>query len=82
MNVFYSVGAGRVIFVLGIVNLLSVILLYSSCRSTISSSLGAWLMKHPAYKSFSRYHGYIWWVLWPSVLIHAFLAVMRLGWPA
>jgi hypothetical protein len=38
-------------------------------------------MKRSGYQRFYRYHCYIWRVFWPSVIIHATLALLFLGWP-
>ena len=38
-------------------------------------------MKYSAYKRFYKYHCYIWWVLLPSVVIHAGLALAFFGVP-
>jgi hypothetical protein len=33
------------------------------------------LMTHPWYKTFFKYHCYVWWVFWTSVIIHVTLAI-------
>lgn len=81
MNVIDPLLATRLIIVLGIVNLVSGTLIFFSCRCLPGSKLGGKLMKHPAYQRFYKYHCYIWRVFWSSVMIHAILAIMFLGWP-
>ena len=81
MNIFYSILATRLIVILGIINLVTGLLIFFSCRCLPGSKLGSNQMKHQAYKSFYKYHCYIWRVFWPSVMIHATLAVIFFGWP-
>jgi hypothetical protein len=81
MNIFDSLLATRLIVVLGIVNLVTGVLIFSSCRCLPGSKLGSKLMKHQAYQRFYKYHCYIWRVFWPSVMIHAILAIIFFGWP-
>ena len=73
--------AAPVIFILGIVNIVMGLLILLSCRCIPGLKLADGLMKYPAYKRFYRYHCYIWWVFWPSVLVHAVFAIMFFGVP-
>jgi len=34
------------------------------------------------YKSFFKWHCHIWKIFWPSVILHAVLALTVFGWPA
>jgi len=79
--VFQSVTVARLILVLGILNFLLVLLIYLSCRCVSASKMGSRLMKNPQYKRFFGRHCHLWAILWPSVVVHAFLAIMFLGWP-
>ncbi len=81
MNIFAPLLVIRLIVVLGIVNLVTGVLIFSSCRCLPGSKLGSKLMKYHAYQRFYKYHCYIWRVFWPSVMIHAILTVVFLGWP-
>jgi len=81
MDIFHSLTAARLIFILGIVNLVAGLMLFFSCRCLPGSKIGDRLMKYRPYQRFYRYHCYLWKVIWPSVVIHAFLAIMFLGWP-
>jgi hypothetical protein len=81
MDFFQSLAAGRIIFILGILNIVCAIVLFLSCRCLPGYRLAAHLMQNPRYKKFFSYHCYIWWVFWPSIVIHAFLALMLFGWP-
>jgi len=80
MELFY-VNAPRIIFILGIVNLLTGFLIFFSCRCLPGSKIGAILMQKPPYKNFYKWHCHIWKVFWPSVIVHAILALIFFGWP-
>ncbi|MFH1032636.1 MAG: hypothetical protein V1767_08770 [Chloroflexota bacterium] len=71
----------RLIFILGIINLATGILIFFSCRCLPGWKLGKSLMKNQTYQRFFKYHCYIWAVFWPSLIIHATLALIALGWP-
>ncbi len=81
MEIFHSIIVARLIFILGIVNLLAGVLIFFSCRCISSGSLLKKLMKYPAYQRFFGYHCYIWRIFWPSVFVHALLAVTFFGIP-
>ncbi|MFH1169563.1 MAG: hypothetical protein V1691_02600 [Chloroflexota bacterium] len=74
--------ATRLLFVLGIVNLSTGLLIFFSCRCLPGSRFGGNLMKHTAYQRFFKLHCHIWKIFWPSVIIHASLALAVIGWPA
>ncbi|XUW99408.1 MAG: hypothetical protein TUN42_05775 [Dehalogenimonas sp.] len=69
----------RIIFWLGILNALTGALLLFSCRCVPTMSIFKGLMLHPWYKTFFKYHCYLWWVFWSSVIIHAALALRVYG---
>jgi hypothetical protein len=78
MDIIPPQVATRLIFILGIVNLVTLFLIYTTCRcipgSRISRVTGN-LLQYGFYKSIFKYHCYLWWVIWISVIIHAFLAL-------
>ncbi len=81
MDIFQSVLAARLILILGIINLASISLIFLSCRCIPGWKLTRRLTKYRAYKRFFQYHCYIWWVFWPSVIVHAVFAVGVAGIP-
>ena len=81
MNIFQSIIASRLIFVLGIINLVTGVLIILTCRCMAGTRLTSKLMKYPAYQRFFRYHCYIWWIFWASVVIHVIFAIGLLGNP-
>jgi len=81
MEIFQSIGVAKLIFSLGIINLVAGALIFFSCRCLPGSRLTGGLMKYSAYKRLFSYHCYIWWVLLPSVVVHAILAIAFFGVP-
>ena len=81
MSIFDLLLTTRLIVVLGIINLVTGALIFFSCRCLPGSRLGNKLMKYQKYQRFYKYHCYIWRVFWPSVMIHAILALIFFGWP-
>jgi len=81
MDIFQSIIAARLIFIFGIINLVTAVLVLLSCRCIPGSKLTASLMKYKAYQRFYRYHCYVWWVFWVSVVVHAVFATAFLGVP-
>ena len=71
----------RVIFITAMINLVSIILILFSCRCINSWKLTSGLTKYHWFKRYFKWHCYIWYVLLPSVIIHASLAINMLGVP-
>ena len=80
IEIFYQV-APNIIFILGIVNLLTGFTIFFSCRCLPTSKIGKGLMQKGWYKNFYQYHCLIWKIFWPSVIIHAILAIVFFGIP-
>lgn len=80
MQIFHTV-APRVVFILGIVNLLTGLSIYFTCRCIPVGKMGKQLMQKEWYKNFYKYHCVIWKIFWPSVIIHAILAIITFGFP-
>ena len=80
MDIFQSI-APRLIFILGIINLVAGTLIFLSCRCIPGLKIGGKLMKYRAYQRFYRYHCHIWKVFWASVFVHAIFGIAYLGIP-
>jgi len=74
--------ATRIIFSLGIINLVTGLLIFFSCRCLPGLKIGKSLMRHRWYQSFFKLHCYIWWVFWASVVVHAIFAIIYIGVPS
>lgn len=81
MEFFQVAIVPKAILILGIINLVTVTLIFLSCRCIGSAKIIGKLMKYSAYQRFYKYHCYIWRVLWPSLVTHIILAIFYLGLP-
>jgi hypothetical protein len=81
MEIFQSAAVAKIIFILGIVNILTAFFIFGSCRCVSGSKINRRITKARWYKHIFNLHCHIWKVFWPSVIIHAFLAIMYFGWP-
>ncbi len=79
MDIFQTVVVGKLIFILGIINVITAILLFGSCRCVPGSMIMGKLTQYSLYRRFFSYHCYVWRIFWPSVVLHAFLAIMFFG---
>ena len=81
MSIFQSLLAVKVIFVFGIINIVTGVMVVLSCRCFGGAKIGNKLMKYASFQRFYKYHCYIWWVFWISVIVHAVFAIGTLGSP-
>lgn len=82
MTIFRSIFGIRVIFSLGIVNLVTVLMILLTCRWVPQARLTKnWMKNHTFQRFYRNFHTYIWWVFWASVTVHAIFAIGYLGWP-
>ena len=81
MEIFFSVVAHKITFVLGIINLVTGLLILVTCRCMGGAHISGKLMKYSIYKWLFKYHCVIWWVFWASVIIHAVFALTFFGVP-
>lgn len=85
MEIFEPALAAKIVFSLGIINLLSGSLILLTCRCTpgsrIAIRLAGNLMQYTAYKRFFSYHCALWWIFWTSVMVHAIFALSLIGFP-
>ncbi len=71
----------QIVFSLGILNAILGLALIFTCRCIPGMKVGAGLLKKEWFKRIYKYHCYLWWIFWPSVLIHATLAINLVGIP-
>jgi hypothetical protein len=71
----------RILFILGIVNLVTGLAIFFTCRCLPGSKIGRGLMKRRWYQGFFKFHCYIWWIFWASVIVHAVFTIKYIGWP-
>jgi len=71
----------KIVFVTAMINLISVLLVLTTCRCMNMWKLTSSLNKHAWYKRYFRWHCYIWYVFVPSLIIHAIFAIRVMGFP-
>jgi len=81
MDIIHSIAVARTIFILAIVNLATGAAIFFSCRCISGIAWGPRLMQVGWFRRFYRFHCYIWWVFWVSVIVHAVLGLLFFGWP-
>jgi len=79
--VFEIIGP-KIVFILGFINLISLLLVLFSCRCLIGVKFveNMW-QKYEWYKKFYNKHCYYWWLFIISVLLHTILAFLIFGNP-
>ena len=81
MSIFQTIIAARVIYILGIINIVSGLLVFFSCRCLPGLRMAHNCMQRKNYQRFYKCHCYFWWVFWISVIIHAVFGLAFLSWP-
>ncbi len=74
------IGA-RLVYLLGIINIVGLLLVFFSCRCLMGSRLAKWLRQFGWYKKFYSMHCFYWWLFFVSVALHAVLAIIAYGNP-
>jgi hypothetical protein len=65
---------GKAIFILGYINIISVLLIFFSCRCLAGPKITKKLWQYPWYQAFNRKHCYFWWIFFVSVILHTIIA--------
>ncbi len=78
MGIFTSPIADTVMLVTGIINGVTVLLLFFTCRFVPRFKLTGSLIHKSWYRPLYKYHTYIWWVLLPSVIVHVIFTVSHI----
>jgi len=71
----------QIIFILGLINIISLFLVFFSCRCLMGKKITEFLWRSDWYKKFYKYHGYFWWIFFVSVIFHSVLALVVYGIP-
>lgn len=79
--VFGGALDAQVIFLLGILNVLSMLAVFFSCRCLAGQKFVQAMMQKNWYRKFYSLHCYYWWLFFASVLAHTLLAFNVFGWP-
>jgi hypothetical protein len=81
MSIFQTILAAKAIYTLGIVNLVTGLMVFFTCRCLPGARIGHSWMQNTQYKRFYKYHCYYWWAFWVSVVVHAIFGLGLLGNP-
>jgi cytochrome b561 len=77
MKFLLSPTIENVILVTALINIVLVLLLFFTCRFIPSVKMTKSLVGKKWFKLLYKYHSYVWWILVPSVLIHAVIALLH-----
>ena len=77
MNILLSQTGENIIFVTAVLNIVAVLLLVFTCRFVTNWRFARPMTQKGWYKSLSRYHSYIWWLLLPAFAVHAVIAMIH-----
>ena len=82
MDIFHALWVEKLIFGMGIVNIVLGTLIFFSCRCIpMTAFIGNRIMKFRAYQKFYKVHCALWPLMWVSMIIHAVFAIGFLGNP-
>jgi len=81
MAVFGGTLGFQIMFLLGIVNILSMLAVFFSCRCLVGHKFVQAMMQKNWYRKFYSWHCMFWWIFFASVLAHTLLAFSVFGWP-
>ena len=73
--------AQQIIFVSGLINVISLLFVFFSCRCLMGKRITKFLWKSDIYKKIYKYHGFFWWIFFISVSFHSILALIVYGVP-
>ncbi|MAG47109.1 hypothetical protein CL617_00765 [archaeon] len=71
----------KLVFILGITNIIALFLVLLSCRCMGSVKIINYFWKYEWFKKFYSLHCYYWWLFVISVLLHAVFAFIVFGNP-
>jgi hypothetical protein len=81
VDIFHTAAAPKIVFVLGLTNILSGLLVFFTCRCVPGWNPARSLMQHAWYQRIFKWHCVVWWVFWVSVMVHAVFAIGYYGKP-
>jgi len=71
----------KLIFIFGIINIISLLLVFFSCRCLVGANFVRKMQKHKWYKKYHDLHCYYWWIFIISVILHSLFALVTFGNP-
>jgi cytochrome b561 len=77
MKFLLSPAAENIIFITALINIVLVLVLFFTCRFVPSFKMTRPLINKKWFKTLYKFHSNIWWLLAPSVVIHAVIALLH-----
>ena len=71
----------RVVFITAMINILAILAVLLSCRCINMWTITKWISKYKWFKTYFKWHCYVWYILLPSIIIHMVFAIRLLGVP-
>lgn len=71
----------RITLLFGIINVITLLLIFFSCRCLIGAKFVKRMWEHKWYQKYYRIHCYYWWVFFIAVIMHIVFAVIAFGNP-
>ncbi len=71
----------KLIYILGLSNIIGLLLVFFSCRCLVGINFVKKMWKYRWYQKFYNYHCYYWWFFFISVLMHTLIAFLVFGIP-
>jgi len=77
VSIFSSPVVDTIVLITAIINIVSLLVLFFTCRLIPSLHMANTLKEKGWYKSLYKYHSYLWWLLVPSASVHAIIAIIH-----
>lgn len=68
-------------FIFGIINIISLMLVFFSCRCLVGANFVKKMWKYKWYQKYYNLHCYYWWIFIISVILHSLFALVTFGSP-
>lgn len=81
MDNFIANWGVKLVYTFGITNIVSIVLIYFSCRCLVQPKIFQKLLTYNWYRWFYKQHCWLWWIFFVSVILHTFLAFILFGNP-
>jgi len=79
--VFETLLGPKIVFLLGMANILGILLIFFSCRCLIGNAFVQRMYQKDWYRKFYNAHCYYWWFFFISVVLHTVFAFLIFGNP-
>jgi len=80
-NEFLASYGAKFIWILGIINIISMLLVFFSCRCLMGPKISRVLVQQKWFLAMYKKHCWYWWIFFVSVFLHSVLAFYIFGNP-